>query len=74
MSVWFSNADRHKSHCRLQKCTERSLDCAGELDAANSSGSLPAVSGEQELWGHNSGMAGTAVSGVYEVAVTGVKL
>lgn len=35
---------------------------------------LPAVSGEQELGGNISGMAGIAVSGVYEVVVTSVKL
>lgn len=39
MPVWFSNVDRHRSHCRLKKCMERSLNRAGELDAANSSGS-----------------------------------
>lgn len=65
MPVWFSNVDRHKSHCRLNKCMERSSNCAGELDAANSSAQLCIAS---SVWGagdggNSSGMAGSAVSG-----------
>lgn len=37
MPVWFSTVDMYLSQCMLKKCTERSLQCAGELDAASSS-------------------------------------
>jgi len=57
----------------LKKCTERSLQCGGEPDAASSS--CAAVYCQQRLprnsepVGQNGGIAVLTVNGVFEVAV-----